>query len=215
MRNLFIKYYAVIMLCLFIFYNIVLNNLKVGGILYQIFMIIMIIVNLIVLILFRREIKYKVVVIIVYFFTFLFSKNALQCTFGFSNIIVLLITGFMENNFIKVLALLITLFFVLFSMPLLFIYLLVFGLGINEETERNDIYSDMHYYCENNYEVYSYSAGAMDGFHYSIGRYYEFLSINGIIYVSYNERNEVSENEYNNYLKHHKCRLVGEIYESK
>ena len=75
----------------------------------------------------------------------------------------------------------------------------------------NDIYNDMHYYCENNYEVYTYSGGAMDKFHYSIGKYYDILDIDGIIYISYNERNEVSKKKYDNYLKEHKCRLVSDI----
>ena len=48
-------------------------------------------------------------------------------------------------------------------MPLLLVYLLSYGTGISEESGRNDIYDDMHYFCENNYEVYFYSAGTMDG----------------------------------------------------
>ena len=132
-----------------------------------------------------------------------------------SNLFILIAIGFMESNFVKVISVLITLFFVVFSMPLLFVYLLRYGAGIGEESGRNDIYDDMHYYCENNYEVYSYSAGAMDRFHYSIGKYYEFLNIDGIIYISYNERNEVSQEEYSNYLYTHKCKLVGDVNESK
>ena len=95
-------------------------------------------------------------------------------------------------------------------MPLFFIYILAFGTDLSEEQEKSDIYDKMHYFCDNNYEVYAYSAGAMDRFHYSIGKHYEFLDINDIIYISYNERNEVSQKEYNEYLKTHKCKLVGE-----
>ena len=71
-----------------------------------------------------------------------------------------------------------------------------------------DIYDDMHYYCEDNYEVYGYSAGAMDSMHYSIGKYYKFLNIGDVIYAVYSERNEVSEGEYKDYLKNHGCRLA-------
>jgi len=193
----------------------VLENLKIGGLLYQVSMIILIALNVIILIIFRKDIKCKSLVILAYCFIWLFSKNALQCVFSISSMITLIITGFMESNFIKVISILITIFFIVFAMPLLFIYLLAFGTGMGEESGRNDIYNDMHYYCENNYEVYSFSQGAMDKFHYSIGKHYEFLDIDGIIYVSYNERNEVSEEEYNNYLKHHKCRLVSDINGSK
>lgn len=217
MKKFLVNYYAMIMMVLFIIYNKVLKHLKIGGNLYQIFMLFLIIINIIVLIKFREKIKFKALIIVVYFFIWvLLSKNAWQCTFGLSNMIALMIIGYMESNSLKVITVLITLFFVIFSMPLFFASILAFGvIGEDKEIERNDIYDDMHYYCENNYEVYSYSAGAMDSFHYSIGKYYEFLDINGIIYVSYNERNEVSEKEYSNYLKRHKCRLVGDINGSK
>ena len=218
MKKIIIDYYALIMMILFIIYNIILKDLKIGGLLYQIFMIALIVLNIIILIKFRKRIKLKGLIIVVYFFIwFLFSKNALQCCFGITNIFTLIAIGFMESNFIKVISVLITLFFVVFSMPLLFVYLLAYGIGISEESGRNDIYDDMHYYCENNYEVYSYSAGAMDSFHYSIGKHYEFLDIDGIgiIFISYNERNEVSQEEYNNYLNTHKCKLVGDVNGSK
>ena len=216
MKKNIIDYYALVMMILFIIYNIILRDLKVGGLLYQVFMIFLIILNIILLIKFRKRIKFKGLIIVIYFFIwFLFSKNALQCFFAISNMIILITIGFMESNFIKVISILITLFFAVFSMPLFFLYLLAYGTGISEESGRNDIYDDMHYFCENNYEVYSYSASAMDRFHYSIGKHYEFLDINGIIYISYNERNEVSQKEYDNYLNTHKCKLVGDVNGSK
>ena len=55
----------------------------------------------------------------------------------------------------------------------------------------------------------------MDRFHYSIDKHYDFLNIDGIIYISYNERNEVGKNEYNEYLNTHKCKLTGDINGSK
>lgn len=216
MKKKIIDYYALIMMILFIVYNLILKDLKIGGLLYQIFMFVLIILNLIILIKFRKRIKLKGLIIVIYFFIWmLLSKNALQCAFGISSMITLIIIGFLESNFIKVMSILITLFFAVFSMPLLFVYLLAFGTGISEESDRNDIYDDMHYFCDNNYEVYSYSAGAMDRFHYSIGKHYEFLDIDDIIYISYNERNEVSQEEYENYLNTHKCKLVGDVNGSK
>lgn len=216
MKKKIIDYYALIMMILFIVYNLILKDLKIGGLLYQIFMFVLIILNLIILIKFRKRIKLKGLIIVIYFFIWmLLSKNALQCAFGISSMITLIIIGFLESNFIKVMSILITLFFAVFSMPLLFVYLLAFGTGISEESDRNDIYDDMHYFCDNNYEVYSYSAGAMDRFHYSIGKHYEFLDIDDIIYISYNERNEVSQEEHENYLNTHKCKLVGDVNGSK
>ena len=98
----------------------------------------------------------------------------------------------------------------MYFLPLFFSFLLTFGTDLDEEQGMNDIYEDTHYYCDNNYEVYSYSAGAIDKFHYSIGKHYEILKINGIINISYNERNEVSQDKYEKYLETHNCRLVGD-----
>ena len=215
MKKSLINYYAIIMLGLYLIYNIALNSLKIGGLLYQISMIIIIIVNAIILIVFRKKIKYKEVVCVIYFFTWLFSKNIPQCFFNFSNIIVLIGIGLIDSMFMRVFAIIIGLIVSIFFLPLFFAFLLCFGTSMSEESGRNDICEDMHYYCENNYEVYSYSAGAMDRFHYSIGKHYEFLDIDGIIYISYNERNEVSQEEYNNYLNTHKCKLVGDVNGSK
>lgn len=74
----------------------------------------------------------------------------------------------------------------------------------------NDIYEDTHYYCNDDYEIYSYSGGAFDGFHYIIGKHYEFINIDGIIEVNYSEKNEVSKEEYDVFLKDHNCKLVGD-----
>ncbi len=215
MKKILSNYYAIIMMLLFIIYNLILMNLKIGGLLYQMFMIFIIVCNIAILIKLRKNIKHNSVVIIIYFFIWLFSKNALQCAFGLSSMITLMITGFMDSWLIKIITVLITIFFTSFSMTILMIYLFTFGPSISEESGRNDIYNDMHYYCEDNYEVYSYSAGAMDRFHYSIDKHYDFLNIDGIIYISYNERNEVGKNEYNEYLNTHKCKLTGDINGSK
>lgn len=215
MKKNFIDYYAVIMLIIFIFYNIILESLKIGGLLYQMFMILLIILNIIILIKFRKKIKYKSIIIVLYLLIWIFSKNTLQCFFAFSNIIFLCITGFKESHFIKIMSFVLPLLLFIFLPPLIFGYIATFGFGLNEEKNRNDIYSDMHYYCNNNYEVYAYSSGGFDKFHYSIGKHYEFLNIGDIIYISYNERNEKTKEEYENYLNNNNCILVGEKNGSK
>ena len=215
MRKNFIDYYALAMLMLFIIYNLFLESLKIYGLLYQIFMFALIIVNAIILIVFRNRIKYKTLIIIVYLLIWLFSKNTLQCFFAFSNIILLCITGFMEKHSIKIISVLVVIFGYIFFLPLFFAFLLAFGTGLDEESGMNDIYDHMHYYCDNNYEVYSFSAGAMDSFHYSIGKHYKILNISGIINISYNERNEKTHDEYEAYLETHNCELVGDKNGSK
>ena len=68
MKKIIIDYYALIMMILFIIYNIILKDLKIGGLLYQIFMIALIVLNIIILIKFRKRIKLKGLIIVVYFF---------------------------------------------------------------------------------------------------------------------------------------------------
>lgn len=210
-----INYYSVIMLMFYIIYNFILNSLKITGILYQAIMILIIIINILIVFKYKKDIKYKGIICIIYFFTWIFSKNVLQCYFNFSNIVILIITGFMDSKFIKLLSILITLFVSVFFFPLYFIFLFTVGGSFNEESERNDIYEDMHYYCDKNVEVYSFSAGAMDSFHYSIGKYYDILHIDGIIDITYNKRREVSQLKYDKYLKNNNCTLVGDRYESE
>jgi len=211
----FIDCYAVIMLALFIIYNLIFESLKIGGLLYQIFMILLIVVNIIILIVFRKRINYKSIIIILYLLLWFLSKNTLQCFFAFSNIIFLCITGFMKSFFIKIISFVLPLLLFIFLLPLTFAFISTFGFGLDEEKNMNDIYSDMHYYCDDNYEVYAYSSGGFDKFHYSIGKHYEFVNIDDIIYISYNERNETTKEEYENYLKNNNCKLAGEINGSK
>lgn len=210
MKKFLINYYSMIMMTMFIVYNILLDSLKIGGLFYRVYMTLFILLNAILLITFRKDILCKKFVIIVYFLTWIFSKNGFQCFFNLSNIIILCITGFMENNFIKIISACLLVFFIVFFLPLYFVFLLAFGTDLNKERGISDIYEDTHYYCDHNYEVYSYSAGAMDKFHYSIGKYYEVLHIDGIIYITYSERNEKTQQEYENYLYSHNCWLVGD-----
>lgn len=202
------------MLILFVIYNIVLENLVVRGFLYKIIMLILVILNLVVIIKFKKCIKYKFMVILVYFLLWLFSKNVFQCFFSLSSMAILMVVGFTERKAIKILTICIMLFFSNFYLLIYFVFLLSFGTNLEDDPRSSDIYEDTHYYCDNNYEIYSYSAGAMDRFHYSIGKHYEILNKSVILSISYNERCEKTLEEYESFLKNHSCRLVGDKNES-
>lgn len=210
----FLDYYALIILILFIVYNFILDELLIMGLLYKIIMILIIIVNIIILIIFRKKIKYKNILII-YCLTSLFTKNIMQYLFAFSNIIILCIIGFKENKFIKTFSIFFVMFIAFCRLPLLFALFILFGINLDEDKYMNLIYSDMHYYCDNNYEAYAYSTGFMDGFSYSIGKYYDILNYNDIINIVYRERNENTLEEYTNFIQNNNCKLVGGIDESK
>lgn len=209
MKKIFIQYYAIVMLVLFIVFNILLGSLRIGGLIYQLFMFVTLGINVLVLIRFKNEIQYKGLVPIVYFLLLLFSKDSLQFIFAISSMVTLIVIGFMQSNFIKIIALVfVSLFVILSYLPLSF-FLLTFMI-LDNGKERNDIYEDTHYYCENHFEAYSYSAGATDSFHYSIGKHYEIIDLDDILYITYNKRNETSQQEYENYIKNYNCILVGD-----
>ena len=214
MKKILINYYVLIILILFIVYNFILDKLIIMGLLYKIIMILIIIVNIVILIIFRKKIKYKNILII-YCLTSLFTKNIEQYLFAFSNIIILCIIGFTENKFIKIFSIFFEIFIAFCWLPLLFALFILFGINLDEEKNMNHIYSDMHYYCDNNYEAYAYSTGFMDDFSYSIGKYYDILNYNDIINIVYRERNENTLEEYTNFIENNNCKLVGGINESK
>lgn len=209
MKNFFIRYYVIMTMILFATYNLVLKNIRIEGLLYQLMMILLIILNFILLIQFRKKIQCKNFVIISYFFLCLFSKNILQCFFGISSMILLIAIGFLESHFTKMIALFLTIFGVFLYFPFFFFFIL-FHSNLATERGMNDIYENTHYYCDNSYEVYVFSKGAMDRSHYNIGKNYDILKINDIIYISYIERNEVSQQEYQMYLETHDCHLAGD-----
>lgn len=208
MKKILIDYYALVILILFIIYNFILDKLIIMGLLYKTIMILIIIVNMIILIIFRKKIKYKNILII-YCLTSLFTKNIMQYLFAFSNIIILCIIGFKENKFIKIFSIFFGIFIVFCWLPLLFVLFIFFGINLDEEKYMNDIYEYSHYYCDNNYETYTYSAGATDKFHYSIGKYYDILNYNDIINIVYRERNENTLEEYTDFIENNNCKLVG------
>lgn len=215
MNKNYTNYYFFIMALFFITYNIIFESLKISGSLYKLFMILLIIINSIILFILNKKISLKKIILIIYIFTIVKSKNQLQFFFALSNIIILCIIGFQESNLIKTISLFILIITLTYSLPLLFVFLLEFGTELDEDVYMNKIYEDTHYYCNKNYEIYSYSYSAGDVFHYSIDKHYDFLNINDIIHITYNEQNEVKKYDYDNYLKKHKCRLVGGINESK
>lgn len=212
MKKFLINYYAVIIQLLFIIYNTIFRYIRIGGYLYQISMLLLIASNIIALLKLRKNIKYKSLTIILYFLVCLFSKDVLQGFFGISSMITLIVIGFRENDFIKVIGILTTLFIFIFTFVFPILPVLLFALilvDVDRGKEMYGVYEETHYYCDNNYEVYVYSASAMDGFHYNIGKYYEILNINDIIYINYNHKQKsISEQEYKDYIKNNNCHLI-------
>lgn len=215
MKKDLINNYTIFMIIIFIIENIILINLKIKGIVYEIFMLILVILNMIILIKYNREIKFKILTIIVSLFLFLLSKDFYNAIFMITNILTLLIITIfnaIKKQSLKTIILSILAVIFLFKY---FFYIILFIMFVlyNKLTyeEDSDIYYDTYYYCENNYEAYVYSAGAFDSFHYSVGKHYEIFNIDGIINVSYRERNETTKENYEEFIRNNKCTLVGDI----
>ena len=215
MKKYFINYYAVIIFVLYLIDNTLLYKLRVSGPLYIILLDLFLISNIVLLSIKRKEIKFKTIIIIAFILTIGLSKNLYQLLYVNVNVITLLITGFKESKLIKIIFVLLIVFLVKFS-PIIF-YILLFATGDNGEfgpTNKNLIYEDTHYYCNNNYETYALSMGAMDSYHYFIGKNYKLLNIDGIISVVYKGGNVVSKEEYEKYNKNklNNCKTKGVKY---
>ncbi len=199
-----INYYLILKIIIFIFLNFTLYNIEIKGKVYEILIIILLVLNIYLIIKFRKNLKYKTVTIICYIILMPFCKNIYYLIFDIINIILIGIISVFDKKGTKIFAIVILSIIIFYSPYILFILMFLYY------TTEDDIYADTHYYCNNNYEIYSYSGGGFDGFHYSIGKHYEFVNINDIIEINYSERNEVSQKEYDEFLQNNDCRLVGE-----
>ena len=215
MKKIFINYYAVIIFILYLIDNTLLYKLKVSGPLYIILLDLFLISNIVLLSIKRKEIKFKTIIIIAFILTIGLSKNLYQLLYVNINVITLLIIGFKESKFIRIIFVLLIVFLIKFSS--IIFYILLFASGDNGEfgpTNKNLIYEDTHYYCNSGYETYAFSAGAMDNYHYYIGKNYKLLNIDGIINVIYKGGNIVSKEEYIKYNRNelNNCKTKGVKY---
>lgn len=204
MKKFITAHYSLIMIIFFIIYNILIRKLEISGIFYQIIMILFIICNLILLILFKKEIKWKIPIISFSLLVWIFSKDIFQLLFLFSNVIALIVIGFFEknNSCFKLFAIFMVILFY-FGGGLILFYFAIFRIFSSE-----NIYDNTHYLCDNNHEIYAYSAGGIDKYHYVIYKRNKILYIDNFLSISYNDKNEVSENEYYHYLDNHQCKLI-------
>lgn len=210
MKKILIHNYGILIMILFIINNTVLVDLHVQGVLYIFIMALIILLNILIIIKYKKEIKYKSLIIIS-FLLMLFSKDIYNLVFYITNIITFIVVGISESKINQITIILVGVIFAVFH-PVILLYIFIVILGLND---NSSIYEEMHYHCENNYNVYAYSGGAMDQFHYNISKYYEVLNVYDIITIIYDKRNETSYEEYNNYIKNHNCKLVGETHGSK
>ena len=206
MKKLLINYYELILLFLFIIYNYGLKNFKIEGLLYVLFMIIFIILNINIILKYSKDIKYKkIITIISFIITVLLARNGLQYIFGIINVIILMIVCFKEKILGKAALIIGIVILVQLGLPLLLNYLFRFGYTLSIDSDRHDIYQETRFLCNNNHEIYAHSRGAMASYKYSNGKYYEYVNIDNLIKIYYSERTNISQEEYDNYQENNKC----------
>lgn len=215
MKKFIVNFYIGLVIILFIIVNIILADVKITGLLYIITMDLFLIFNTTILLLFRNEIKFKGILIIISFLIFIFSKDIYQFIFIISTMVILIVSGISTSKFIQIIVIIINVFILIFHIPILFFIIILTLNEIEPTNTPHNIYEEDYYYCKNNYEAYIYSAGAMDGYHYNIGKHYEILSTNGIITISYHKKNEISKDQYYNFIENNKCILAGDKNGSK
>lgn len=196
------KYYLLIIFIYFLTFSVFVKGLVVDGILYYIFMILLNIFNAYFIIKKNKYLKFKSGLYIFFLLNIIFCKNIFYVILLLSTFVLLTVLNFKDNKVIKVLSVICSTTIILYIQVILFVILLTVFNG-------NEIYKDSHYYCNNNYEIYYYSGGAMDSFHYSVVKRYKIIEFNNIIKIVYNKNIGNSLDEYNNVLENMECRLVG------
>ncbi len=203
-----IKYYSLILTILLFLNNVVFTFISIKGILYQIIMYFFIIINIFMLLEYRDSIKYKKASLVMLFLLIITAKNALNLYFILTFIFILLIIGFKESLFIKIVSICSIVFSVIFFLPTLFIFMFTFGESLDGTVLENQIYEEQHYLCSGNTEVFVASGGAFDMFHYYKGNFYKIVNIDDIININVRFSHETSEDKYEEEIKNNKCVLV-------
>ena len=191
--------YIIGMLICYILYNYIFKNILIGGVLYRILMILLIIFNSIHLIQNKEHIDNKVsIIIVIYIFMLFSSRNLFQFLFNLSNIIILIIIEKQRKLFTKT-----SLYFIVGSIYFFsFLVLLrIPSLVKNYKSDFTRLEPKRYYKCKNNMEAYIISLPSINGNdeYYYIGSINNILDINYFFIINTNTK-EVNYNEFYNYI---------------
>lgn len=191
--------YIIGMLICYILYNYIFKNILIGGLLYRILMILLIIFNSMHLIQNKEHIDNKVsIIIVIYIFMLFSSRNLFQFLFNLSNIIILIIIEKQRKLFTKT-----SLYFIVGSIYFFsFLVLLrIPSLVKNYKSDFTRLEPKSYYKCKNNMEAYIISLPSINGNeeYYYIGSINSILDINYFFIINTNTK-EVNNNKFNNYI---------------
>lgn len=196
----FIKYYLIFLLIFRLIFNITLIYFKIEGSIYDLLNVLIIIFNYKMLIKYNNQIHLKRISYIIILFTLLINQSIYLFILSITTLFIIFYLNYIDD-FIKKISI-ITMFLSLYFFPGIILGIMI--------SMQNPIYHDTHYYCEN-YEIYIYSAGAMDSFHYQINKRKLILDFQNRLKIVYNKKVSDTKYEYDEILKKYKCKLVGEV----
>lgn len=199
-------YYLIILFFIVEILNLLKTyNIVIQGLIFDLFLIALTILSIIVIIKYNDSLKYKRLILPLYVIFFiigdkLFLNNLLYTALMVIPIVFIIALNFHKDNFIEMSGIIaITVTVILF--PLLFF------LHDLSPTDRNNIYEDTHYQC-GEYEIFSYSAGAMDSYHYAVVKKHKYIDFGNILEIWYDEYIGDTELEYEMILNSNVCYLI-------
>lgn len=122
----------------------------------------------------------------IFFLSLIIVKNIEFAIIVFETLMLLTILNIKTNKAILVLFIFMDII-VFFLAPIVIFASLI-------PTREDLIYEETHFYCKE-YEIYSYSLGAMDEFHYYIGERFDFR-IGNLLEIEYTKKIGDSETKY-------------------
>lgn len=196
-----IPHYFLFVLFFYFLFNFLLRGLRIEGFLYIISFIGIIIGNLFFIKKQANQLKWKNITLFAFLFLLLFSKNIYFLLLGLSTILFIAVDKMKKP---KPLELVIIVFSVIgFSIQYFGIIILVASFIKNAEIPLYE-----HYRCEKHKELYVSSAAAFDSYHYNLGTYFDIIDAGNILKITYQNRKEVSQEEYEEFLNTHTCHSV-------
>lgn len=139
---------------------------------------------------FRKKIVCPAISLILFILFFLMAKSQSELSFAVTMVLGITIVFFKKA---QVVVTAVASFLFLFFSPLLFFTLLII-LPVLDGSDM--IYPETHYYTDDGRELFVYSAGAMDGFHYCVGRGFEIIDLGQTLKFYYRDVQSVNKHEY-------------------
>ena len=207
MKRLFKYYYIFLELVLFAFLYMENNDYYFKGILYHLSMILLILVSIFIVCKFNNTLKFKNIFYLTISFYELFLNNIYLSILLIILFFMIFILNYKNVIFKITFGFVIGVCIICFPITLLLCFFKMDSINGDGSRLRNMIYSDYHYKC-GKYEIFWYSGGAMDSFHYAVIEPNSVIKIGDLIDIGYDKQIGDTLEEYNKMLYNNNCKKV-------